>query len=132
MVARNTIEEKVLALQEQKRDLFDQTIEQDRFSVQQLSRTDIEAFFRPEDGSEIAVEEEETISISTNGLLGTNELEETLLESRQRLTNAIVRDWMGWTSDEASSWLEHQVDVGILEKRGQSRGAYYIRRPDLV
>ena len=100
LVARNTIEEKVLALQEQKRDLFDQTIEQDRFSVQQLSRTDIEAFFRRRTAD--CRRGRETISISTNGLLGTNELEETLLESRQRLTNAIVRDWMGWTSDEAS------------------------------
>jgi SNF2 family DNA or RNA helicase len=49
LVARNTIEEKVLALQARKKDLFDQTIDKDRFTVQQLSRDDIEAFFRSEE-----------------------------------------------------------------------------------
>ncbi len=44
-VARNTVEEKVLALQEKKRDLFDATVEQGRFQLDRLSQSDIEDLF---------------------------------------------------------------------------------------
>ena len=44
-VARNTVEEKVLALQEKKRDLFDATVEQGRFQLDRLSQEDIEDLF---------------------------------------------------------------------------------------
>jgi len=47
-VARDTVEEKVIALQDRKRALFDMTVEQGRFPVEQLTRADIEDFFASE------------------------------------------------------------------------------------
>ena len=44
-VARDTVEEKVIALQDRKRALFDMTVEQGRFPVDQLTQEDIESFF---------------------------------------------------------------------------------------
>ena len=52
-MARNTVEEKVLALQERKRDLFDATVEQGRFQLEQLSQSDIEDLFEAEHGSPV-------------------------------------------------------------------------------
>ena len=49
-VARDTVEEKVIALQDKKRALFDMTVEQGRFPVEQLTPQDIEEFFSGNDG----------------------------------------------------------------------------------
>ena len=58
-VARNTVEEKVLALQEKKRDLFDATVEQGRFQLDRLSQADIEDLFT-EGGEDETLSEETT------------------------------------------------------------------------
>lgn len=59
-VARNTVEEKVLALQEKKRDLFDATVEQGRFQLDRLSQEDIEDLFT--EGAEEAPTPSEVIA----------------------------------------------------------------------
>ena len=49
-----------------------------------------------------------------------------LLQTGERLTNARVRNAMGWSAEQARMWLRAQVDAGLLEKRGRKRGTYYI------
>ena len=70
-VARNTVEEKVLALQEKKRDLFDATVEKGRFQLDRLSQSDIEDLFTEPDANttlpdEQAEEAEKALSDEAN------------------------------------------------------------------
>jgi superfamily II DNA or RNA helicase len=135
LVARNTVEEKILELQSRKRDLFDATVDAGRLSVAELTRADLEAVFAPgndelEDRPMAAPppkarsEAAEPPPIRVSDLPREREADE-LLRPGSRLTNASVRSATGWDAAYARAWLREQVEEGRLEKRGQKRGTWY-------
>lgn len=169
LVARDTVEEKVLALQARKRALFDAAVDQGRFGVEQLTREDIEAVLAiddpdvrplgaPEDPEEFEaytallearrdavfdddfdpsfgaadepfdLDDLSPAPVSRPAPAAAIAIEggtEVLLRPGEKLTNARVREVMGWSADEARAWLRAQVEAGALVKRGQKRGTWY-------
>lgn len=147
LVARDTVEEKILELQARKRALFEATVEQERTLAEQLTRADLEAVFAPhaddEDdgfvplsGEEIELIEPESrppLAIAPPVITlrgpGAGVLPDPLqrrVNQGDLLTNALVREAMGWSADEARRWLREQVDTGNLEQRGRKRGTHYV------
>ena len=199
LVARDTVEEKVLALQARKRALFDAAVDQGRFGVEQLSREDIEAVLHSDDpgarplGAPEDPEEFEAYAALLGARLDTAFVDDfdpsfgadedpldltlrpdprparpvpsdasmplvpskpfvpssssmasmasmasspamassiadnpdVLMQPGERLTNARVRDVMGWSAEQARTWLRSQVEAGALVKRGRKRGTWY-------
>ncbi|MCB9524159.1 MAG: SNF2 helicase associated domain-containing protein [Myxococcales bacterium] len=146
LVAKDTVEEKILELQARKRALFEATVERDRVVVEQLTRADLEAVFAldapvaplgpPGDVpvAELMVEPEipeapELVPEVAGGSAVLGALPNPIarqLRAGEVLTNASVRDLMGWSSAEARRWLREQVDAGLLEQRGRKRGTHYV------
>ena len=126
-VARDTVEEKVIALQDRKRALFDMTVEQGRFPVDQLTREDIESFF---DG-DAQTEESNSAKMASVTIDENAESREQaaniLLEHEQPLTPTIVVELTGWAQDEADAWLDNQVTLGNLEAVNHDDGRHFIR-----
>ena len=128
LVAKDTVEEKILELQARKRALFDATVEEGRLDVEQLTREDLEAVFAPG-----ATYVKERTSEGPRGPIPARDAPvrsgarsvEALLQPGIKLTNATVRDATGWSAEEARAWLRDQVDAGVLERRGQKRGTWY-------
>ncbi|MEE2756473.1 MAG: SNF2-related protein [Myxococcota bacterium] len=126
-VARDTVEEKVIALQDRKRALFDMTVEQGRFPVDQLTREDIESFFdgdaRPDDlkdGKMASV----TIDVES---VSKDQASSILLDHGQPLTPTIVVELTGWPKEEADAWLDDQVTMGNLEAVNHDDGRHFVR-----
>lgn len=146
LVARNTVEEKILELQARKRALFEAAVEQDRVLVEQLSRADLEAVFAPSDDIPdveipLTVVTPADVSAPRPELKSRSSAPRTaalpsglpqpladMLAVGDRLTNALVRDRMGWDADRARQWLRDQVSRGVLEQRGRKRGTHYVLR----
>lgn len=127
LVAKDTVEEKILELQARKRALFDAAVEDSRLDVEQLTREDLEAVFAPGVAVTTAIQVEAAplekpaprgAPPEVGGL-------ETLLRPGVRVTNADVRRATGWGPEEARAWLREQVDDGVLQKRGRKRGTWY-------
>jgi hypothetical protein len=137
LVARDTVEEKILELQARKKALFEAALEQDRTVVEQLTRADLEAVFA---GDEVTPLRQGTRPPSAppppmepileapvgDELANVPTILARLLRRGERLTNGVVRDQMGWSSDEARRWLREQVAAGTLEQRGRKRGTHYV------
>lgn len=128
LVARDTVEEKILELQARKRALFEAAVEQDRLVVEQLTQADLEAVFAPE-GMEVEPLErrqegpavaEAPAPPAVPGPL------KRMLRPGVHLTNARVRELTGWGAARARRWLREQVETGALEQRGRKRGTHYI------
>lgn len=144
LVARDTVEEKVLALQARKRALFDATVDQGRYRVDQLTREDLEAVLRAED-PEAAPLTALDDDFDLEGFEGFGEPLDLdpppppkpaareapvddpieLIARGGRITNARIRKATGWSADRARAWLREQVRDGKLIKRGRKRGTYY-------
>ncbi len=148
LVARDTVEEKILELQSRKKALFETAIERDRLVVEQLTRADLEGVFAlsdenaslepltfcddPPDIPEIQTPppapQTDTKPLPA-AAIPQNEIPERLIEHLRkggRLNNASVRDLMGWPAEEARRWLQKQVKEGLLEQRGEKRGTHYV------
>ncbi|MCA9540738.1 MAG: hypothetical protein KC620_17685, partial [Myxococcales bacterium] len=133
LVARDTVEERILALQARKRALFDAAVDRDRFDVEQLSRADLEAVLAPADeaaaplaGGASLPEIDDDIVHAPAAAEATPTGLDVLLRRGMRLTNAVVRDRTGWSAAQARVWLQAQVDAGRLVQRGVRRGTFYL------
>ena len=124
-VARDTVEEKVIALQDRKRALFDMTVEQGRFPVDQLTQEDIESFFHgdAEDEGANSPRLGET-AVDDSSL---QQVESVLLDQSAPLTPSIVTELTGWPEAEADAWLDAQVARGVLEAINDDDGTRFIR-----
>lgn len=129
LVARDTVEEKILELQARKRALFEAAVEQDRLVVEQLTQADLEAVFAPE-GAEVdpllAPTSAAPLRIEPEPEATVPAPLERALRPGVHLTNARVRELTGWGSARARRWLRDQVDTGALEQRGRKRGTHYV------
>ncbi len=145
LVARDTVEEKVLALQARKRALFDATVDQGRYRVDQLTREDLEAVLRsddPEAAPLLALDQLGDVGDFDDLPLDLSAASAPppppqggreppvddpveLIARGGRITNARVRKTTGWSADRARGWLREMVDSGKLIKRGRKRGTYY-------
>ncbi len=118
LVARNTVEEKILELQARKRELFEAAVERDRVVVEQLTRADLEAVFEATDTEAPAPLQAEPDDADIC----------EKLQPGMVLTNERVRELSGWSAERARRWLRGQVQDGVLEQRGQKRGTHYVVR----
>ena len=125
-VARDTVEEKVIALQERKRALFDMTVEQGRFPVEQLTREDIEEFFAGDELSEVKPLEKDVIPTNKEAV-DDAEKSALLLNQDDHLTEASICQITGWTSEQSRDWLSTQLEAGVLAQHGEADGTYYVK-----
>ena len=121
-VARDTVEEKVIALQERKRALFDMTVEQGRFPVEQLTREDIEEFFAGDEASDQSPLEKPDIAPSD-----TEDPTRNLLSQDEPLTSESVSLVTGWPADKSNDWLRSQVDAGVLVEHDHAATPYFVK-----
>ncbi|MEE2786173.1 MAG: SNF2-related protein [Myxococcota bacterium] len=126
-VARNTVEEKVLALQERKRALFDMTVQQGRFPVEQLTRADLEDFFTV-DGPGSTADGSVTLEETSVGLSGAADALHMLFSDGRAIDAKDVMAVTDWPADEAEAWLKAQADAGLLIPDQPNTGkASYVR-----
>ena len=152
LVARGTVEEKVLELQAKKRHLFTAAIDTGRLDLSGLTLEDLEACF----GGELPVADEPEAGASEPGdVPARGEPREggvraepvtrrrrkpalpadtaqslpaqidRVLAGREFLTNADVRATLGLDPDGARRWLARAVAAGLLVQTGARRGTRY-------
>jgi hypothetical protein len=125
-VAKDTVEEKVIALQDKKRALFDMTVEQGRFPVEQLTRQDIEDFFESDLPIKADPLGEQVTQPETDADADVPELSRILLEQDEPVTTELVESLTGWKAPRASEWLQSQVKAGALESVDGIEGTQYV------
>ena len=121
-VAKDTVEEKVIALQDRKRALFDMTVEQGRFPVEQLTRQDIEDFF----ASDLPVNVEPLKEQADTSEVDPQQVSRLLLEQGEPLTTELVVSLTDWNTEQADEWLDAQVEAGTLASVDGSDGTRYV------
>jgi superfamily II DNA or RNA helicase len=128
LVARDTVEEKILELQQRKRALFTAAVDTDRLVVESLTRADLEAVFGDEDGSEVMAPLEPRVEVDDDEAPLPTDVPSALaalLRPGACLTNTHIRDATGWGAVRARRWLQIEVEAGRLEQRGSRRGTHY-------
>ncbi len=143
LVARDTVEEKILELQDRKRALFEATVDADRLLVDALTREDLEAVFAAEPGAPAAKgpgARAPKLALVTDApapptaaapppTAAASPLPAAVaarLAADGRLTNASVREALACDADEARRRLAAWVEAGALVQRGARRGTHYL------
>ena len=144
IVARDTVEEKIIELKARKKALADAAIDTDRMVVDALTRDDLVALFTaerqtastnpsppPETFTAIrvasrAIASPTAPSADADGRF-VPEVLERVLEREGQLTAAAVRDELGCTADEARALLQLWVATEQLERHAPSDEPFYVR-----
>jgi hypothetical protein len=120
LVAKDTVEEKILDLQARKRALSSAALDEGRLGVDALTAQDLEAVFGRE-----ATPFETPVAIQKAGPEGLPEVLRGALGTTGSLNNAVVRESLGLSAAQARAQLATWVRAGLLIKTGQGRATRY-------
>jgi len=132
LLVKDSLEEKVLELQLRKKRLFETTVESDGLELDpQLDQQELEALLASGGQALLPPTQPppETTPPSPLRITPAGHTPSTLIEQLKvgaQLNNAQVREYTGWSSEQARAWLQRQVQAQVLERYGQKRGTYYV------
>jgi superfamily II DNA or RNA helicase len=133
LVARGTVEEKILELQARKKALADATIDAERMVVDALTREDLEAVFAPREVDvELELEEEPEAALPAppseraEPLPGLPAAVAQRLVADGQLTTTAVMEILGQGRPASLRALTGWIEAGLLVARGEGRGRHYV------